>query len=121
MPVNEGMISVKGNNVVLESSAELFRLMAGHKDGVITACDIISGCEDLDILCTEHADHLYVSVINRKSAPVSLCFDGYEVKNCVQIKTGEYSFDNNDWERVEGCGVLYGHSAGFYTLTTSNE
>lgn len=120
MPVNEGMISVKGNDVVLESSAELFRLMAGHKDGVIAACNIVLGCEDLDILCTEHADHLYVSVINRKSAPVSLCFDGYEVKSCVQIKTGEYSFDNNEWERVEGCGVLYGHSAGFYTLTTSN-
>jgi alpha-L-arabinofuranosidase len=115
MPVNEGMIFVKGNICKTESTGELFRLMAAHRGGRVIPCDTESPA--LDILCTDHGEHLFLSVVNRKDAPISLCFDGYEAVDCTEIMVNAYSFESNDYEVKENTeAVVHGHSILFLKL-----
>lgn len=116
MPVNEGMISVTPTDCRIESSGELFRLMASHKGGRVVACR--TDCDELDVLCTDHGGTLFLSVVNRRGVPCRLEVPGYTVSDCIEIRTGEYSFENNDftveksWE-----AVVSGHSVLFVTLS----
>jgi alpha-N-arabinofuranosidase len=115
MPVNEGMIFVKGNTCKMESTGELFRFMAAHRGGRVIDCATENPA--LDILCTDHGDHLFLSVVNRKDNPAELTFDGYEIVSCSEIRTGAYSFDCNDYTVETGCEpVVHGHSTLFLTL-----
>ena len=115
MPVNEGMIFVKGNICKTESTGELFRLMAAHRGGRVIPCDTESPA--LDILCTDHGDHLYLSAVNRKEVPAELVLDGYTVASCTEIETKEYSFESNDYEvRETADTTVHGHSVLFVTL-----
>ena len=115
MPVNEGMIFVKGNTCKMESTGELFRLMAAHRGGRVIDCATENPA--LDILCTDHGDHLFLSVVNRKDNPAELTFDGYEIVSCSEIETKEYSFESNDYEVREGAdATVHGHSVLFVTL-----
>lgn len=115
MPVNEGMITVRGNLCRMESTGELFRLMAGHKGGEVIPC----GAEttDLDVLCTKHGDTLYLSVVNRRSEACRPEVAGYTVTELTEIHTGEYSFENNDFSVEHPAEpVVHGHSVLFMTL-----
>ena len=115
MPVNEGMIFVKGNPCKMESTGELFRLMAAHRGGRVIDCATENPA--LDILCTDHGDHLFLSVVNRKDNPAELTFDGYEIVSCSEIETKEYSFESNDYEvRKDADTTVHGHSVLFVTL-----
>ena len=115
MPVNEGMIFVKGNTCKMESTGELFRLMAAHRGGRVIDCATENPA--LDILCTDHGDHLFLSVVNRKDNPAELTFDGYEIVSCSEIETKEYSFESNDYEvRKDADTTVHGHSVLFVTL-----
>ena len=115
MPINEGMITVSGNQCKLESTGEMFRLMSGHKNGRVIGC--FSKDEKLDILCTDHGDHLYMSVVNRIGKSKKLNIEGYTVKNCVEIKVGEYNFESNDYEvHLPNDTIINGHSILFITL-----
>ena len=115
MPVNEGMIFVKGNECRMESTGELFRLMAGHRGGTVIPCTAES--EALDILCTDHGDTLYLSVVNRTAEPVRLSAEGFGVKQATEIQVGTYSFTDNDYTlRAAEDGVLHGHSIWCGTL-----
>ncbi|MBP3699228.1 MAG: hypothetical protein J6J01_07095 [Oscillospiraceae bacterium] len=112
MPVNEGMIAVRGNTCKPESTGEMFRLMKGHRNGRVIPC--ASENKALDILCTDHGDHLYVSVVNRGSEPIALSFGEYAVTACTEIETREYSFESNDYEVCErNAAVVHGHSVSF--------
>ena len=115
MPVNEGMITVKGNTCKMESTGELFRLMAGHKNGYVIPCTADSAA--VDILCTRHDDHLYLSVINRSDMPCTLCFEGYGIVSGTEIEVMKYSFESNDYE-IHACEspLVSGHSISFFTL-----
>jgi alpha-N-arabinofuranosidase len=115
MPVNEGMITVRGNLCRMESTGELFRLMAGHKGGEVIPC----GAEttDLDVLCTKHGDELYLSVVNRRSEACRPEVAGYTVTGLTEIHTGEYSFENNDFAVEHPAEpIVHGHSVLFMTL-----
>ena len=115
MPVNEGMIFVKGNTCKMESTGELFRFMAAHRGGRVIDCATENPA--LDILCTDHGDHLFLSVVNRKDNPAELTFDGYEIVSCSEIETKEYSFESNDYEvRKDADTTVHGHSVLFVTL-----
>ena len=115
MPVNEGMIFVKGNTCKMESTGELFRLMAAHRGGRVIDCATENPA--LDILCTDHGDHLFLSVVNRRDNPAELTFDGYEIVSCSEIETKEYSFESNDYEvRKDADTTVHGHSVLFVTL-----
>ena len=119
MPVNEGMILVRGNTCKMESTGELFRLMAGHRGGTVIPCT--SEDADLDILCTRHGDRLYLSVVNRKDTPAALSVEGYTVTACTEIEIRDYSFESNDF-RVCACDTarVCGHSAAFLTAVQSD-
>ncbi|MBQ8610184.1 MAG: hypothetical protein IJ412_00610 [Oscillospiraceae bacterium] len=116
LPVNEGMITVHGADVKMESSGELFRLLKPHTDGTVIEC----ACEtkDLDILCTEHEEgRCFMSVVNRRSAPCLVIPEGYRVVSAVTLRTAEYSFTNNDFALEELCEpVVDGHSVLFLSL-----
>ena len=114
MPVNEGMITVKGTACTLESTGEMFRLLAGHKGGRVIPCT----CEDAaaDILCTDHGDHLYVSAVNRGTDSIELSVEGYSPIDCTEIKTADYSFESNDYEVIDGSQTVSGHSMIFMKL-----
>ena len=112
MPVNEGMITVKGSVCKIESTGEMFRLMAEHKGGRVIECE--ADGEALDILCTDHGEYLYISVINRSGVSYELNINGYDITECVEIKIGDYSFESNDFEVTKTeKPVLYGHSLIF--------
>lgn len=112
MPVNEGMITVKGSVCKIESTGEMFRLMAEHKEGRVIECE--TDAEALDILCTDHGEYLYISVVNRSGVSCKLNMDGYAITECVEIKTGDYSFESNDFQVIKTeKPVLYGHSLIF--------
>ncbi len=112
MPVNEGMITVKGSTCKLESTGELFRLMASHKGGRVIPCEADN--KALDVLCTRHDDHLYLSVVNRGSEPVTLAVEGYDMIACTEIEVKEYSFTSNDYEVKESAeAIVHGHSVTF--------
>ncbi len=116
MPVNEGMITVRGGLCRMESTGELFRLMAGHRGGRVIHCETEERA--LDLLCTEHDGYLYLSAVNRKDTPCALSVVGYDVALCTEIRTGEYSFTCNDFQVVTGAEpTVNGHSALFVRLT----
>ena len=116
MPVNEGMVFVRGNVCKMESTGELFRLMAGHRGGDVIPCD--TNNRDLDILCTNHGDYLYLSVVNRKDEAVSLSAEGFDMAACTEIRTGTYSFACNDYTVYTACEpIVHGHSVLFVRLT----
>ncbi len=115
MPVNEGMITVTGTESRVESSGELFRLLAGHRGGTVIEC--ASDAKDLDILCTKHDGYLFVSAVNRGSTPYRLHADGYNVSDCTEIRAGDFSFFSNDYEIVAGeDATVSGHSVLFLRL-----
>ena len=115
MPVNEGMITVRGNQCKMESTGEMFCLLAGHRGGRVIPCT--SENPALDILCTDHGDHLYLSVVNRGDEPVSLSVEGYTVTACTEIETKEYSFESNDYDvRPLPSPLVSGHSMTFVRL-----
>ena len=116
MPVNEGMISVRGSVCRAESTAELFVLMAGHKGGVVIPCTAVN--PDLDILCTAHEDGTYyLSLVNRRAEPITLNVGDREVLYCAALRTGEYSFDSNEYAVVRDAPLtVSGHSVLFLTL-----
>lgn len=115
MPVNEGMITVRGNQCKMESTGEMFCLLAGHRGGRVIPCT--SENPALDILCTDHGDHLYLSVVNRGAEPVSLSVEGYTVTACTEIETKEYSFESNDYDvRPLPSPLVSGHSMTFVRL-----
>ncbi len=110
MPVNEGMITVKGAECRVEGTGELFHYMQGHKGGEICSCE---ADPQLDVLCTKHGENLYISIINRSAEPCKISVDGYKISSSVQIAVKEYGFDNNDFELIRGGDILYGHSVMF--------
>ena len=119
LPVNEGMITVRGNLCRMESSGEMFRLMAAHKGGRVIPCAAEGGY--LDILCTDHGDHLFLSVVNRKAEACGLTFEGYDASEMTEIHTGEYSFENNDFVlEYPDEPTVHGHSVLFLTLRSAN-
>ena len=117
MPVNEGMITVKGSGCKVESSGEMFRLMHGHAGGRIVNVECDN--DDIDVLCTAHEDGYYISAVNRTGVPVDLSFESGTVSESVQIVTGNYSFADNDFEvlRETACGnsvTVRGHSVIYF-------
>lgn len=118
MPVNEGMIAVKGHTCKMESTGELFRLMAGHKNGYVIPCTADN--QTVDILCTRHQDHLYLSAINRSDIPCVLHFERYGITSGTEIEVKEYSFESNDYE-IHPCSspLIHGHSVAFFKLKTN--
>ena len=115
MPVNEGMITVTPAGCRIESTGELFRLMSSHKNGRVVPCD--SDYSEFDILCTDHGDTLFLSVVNRRSDPCRVEIPGYAVKACTEIRTNEYSFESNDFTvTATDETVVSGHSVLFLTL-----
>lgn len=117
MPINEGMITVTGTESKIESSGEMFRLMAGHRNGTVIECT--TDAADLDILCTRHDGYLFVSIVNRGATPYRLDMDGYEISDCTEIRANEFSFFSNDYEILTGDDAMVsGHSVLFVRLTT---
>ena len=115
MPVNEGMIFVRGNTCGMESTGELFRLMGGHRGGRVIPCEISD--PRLDILCTCHGDYLLLSAINRGEEPCRLDAAGYAVTDGAEIRTGEYSFSCNDFTVLcDSDTTVGGHSVRFLRL-----
>ena len=110
MPVNEGMITVKGADCRIESTGELFHFMQGHKDGVICGCE---ADPSLDVLCTKHGDNLFMSIVNRSPEPCEISIKGYNITSSVQIVVKDYSFESNVFEVIQGGDTLYGHSVMF--------
>jgi len=41
-----------------------------------------------------------MSVINRSAVPCRLCLEGYDIRDCREIHTGEFSFESNEWELI---------------------
>ena len=113
MPVNEGMITVKGNDCKIESTGELFHFMQGHKDGVICGCEAEPS---LDVLCTKHGENLFMSIINRYAEPREILVEDYRITSSVQIVVKDYGFESNDFEVIQGGDTLYGHSVMFLSL-----
>ena len=113
MPVNEGMITVKGTDCRVESTGELFHYMQGHKNGIVCACEAESS---LDVLCTKHGDNLFMSIINRYAEPREILVEDYRITSSVQIVVKDYSFESNDFEVIQGGDTLYGHSVMFAEL-----
>ena len=110
MPVNEGMITVRGKECRLESTGEFFRLMARHGGGTVIPCT--SNCPDLDLLCTLRGDLFTISIVNRSAQPYEIELGACKTESCVQLKTGEYSFSSNEHELIENSDpIIYGHSA----------
>ena len=115
MPVNEGMIFVKGNECRMESTGELFRLMAGHRGGTVIPCT--ADTPELDLLCTAHDGYLFLSAVNRGASPKLLRAEGYTLSDCVEIEAREYSFASNDFAVREGKeAAVSGHSVLFAVL-----
>ena len=115
MAINEGLVSVRGELSKIESTGELFRLMAGHKKGRVIPCE--SDLSSLDILCTDHGDHLYISVINRGAEAVMLNVKDHVMTACTEIAVAEYSFESNEYEVAEReVGIIHGHSMSFLTV-----
>ena len=113
MPVNEGMITVKGRECRIESSGEMFLLMQGHRNGTVLECD---HCKDLDILCTDHGDYLYMSVVNRSSDEYALSVKDFRIIRTEQIAMKEYSLGSNEFEMLKDNGTLRPHGIMFLVL-----
>lgn len=103
MPVNEGMITVTPTESRVESSGHLFRLLAAHKGGRVIPCS--AETEELDLLCTDHGDHLCLSVINRSADPYRLAIRGAGAVSGTEIRLGAYSFFDNRFELLPTDGA----------------
>ena len=115
MPVSEGMITVTGAESRVESSGEMFRLMAGHRGGTVLGCT--SDGEELDILCTDHGGYLYLSAVNRSSAPCRLRMEGFSFTRCAELRVHDFSFFSNDYELITDTDATVGaHSVLFARL-----
>ena len=113
MPVNEGMISVKGAECKMEATGEMFRLFANHKGGKVIECE--TDYNILDVLCTDHGDFLFLSVVNRRSEDVLINIDGFTEAD--EIKTDEYGFESCNYELLKTrVPVIHGHSMMFFTV-----
>ncbi len=113
MPVNEGMISVKGAECKMEATGEMFRLFANHKGGKVIECETDNNI--LDVLCTDHGGFLFLSVVNRRSEDVLINIDGFTEGN--EIKTDEYGFESGNYELLKtSFPVIHGHSMMFFTV-----
>ena len=119
MPVNEGMITVTPAGSRLESSGELFRLMAGHKGGRVIECE--ADTDAVDFLLTDHGDHFYLSAVNRSAAPVSLDLKGFTFAVGKEIVVRECSFTDNNYSihethkaEISGNSILF----ATFSLTT---
>ena len=109
------MILVKGNECRMESTGELFRLMAGHRGGTVIPCT--ADTPELDLLCTAHDGYLFLSAVNRSAAPKLLRAEGYTLSDCTEIEVREYSFESNDFAVREGKdATVSGHSILFAVL-----
>lgn len=119
MPVNEGMITVCGNKCQIESTGEMFALMAGHRAGRVIDGMFDDGVQNaLDVLCTDHGSYLYISVVNRFDEAYDLDVEGYTVIESTEIKVKDYSFNSNDYEILRGKNTqVSGHSVLFMKLT----
>lgn len=116
MPVNEGMITVTPTASKVESSGELIRLMSEHLNGVVIPCTAEG--DQLDILCTKHGDHLFVSVVNRSDENLRIGMAGYEPTSCTEIRMDELSFFSNNYEIVAGTEpTIRPFSVSFVTFT----
>ena len=114
-PFNEGMLTVDGWNCKIESTGELFRQLQKHKDGIIVNCQ--TDVPDLDILCTKHDDGYVMSIVNRSSDPYAIQTEGVQIVCCDQIKTGAFSFTDNDFLLTNHCEpIVSGHSVLFCIL-----
>ena len=102
MPINEGMISVRGSQCKIESSGTMFCLMAGHRGGRVISCNVPN--ENLDVLCTEHPEHLFLSVVNRGEKPCELHVDGYQVVSGTEIQVMDFSYESNAYTVRETIG-----------------
>ena len=115
MPVNEGMITVKGTECKVECAGEMFRLFHGHKDGTVVECT--SDNLDIDVLCTRHGEELFMSVVNRKSVGYEIKVDGYKARFCTQIVLDGYGFSNSGFEiKHYDKPVVTGHGMTFIKL-----
>lgn len=113
MPVNEGMISVKGTKCKTEATGEMFRLFANHKGGKVIECETDNNI--LDVLCTDHGDYLFLSVVNRRSEDVLINIDGFTKGN--EIKTDDYGFESGNYELLKtSVPLIHGHSMMFFTV-----
>ena len=120
MPVNEGMITVRGAECRVECAGEMFRLLQGHKDGAVVECT--SDNPDLDVLCTRRGDSLYMSAVNRKDGEYEIAVDGYTVVSCTQIVLEEYAFSNSGFEiKHYDKPVITGHGMTFLQLKAVTE
>ena len=120
MPVNEGMITVNGAGCRIECAGEAFRLLHGHADGAVVEC--AADDPDLDVLCTDHGDHLFMSVVNRGGGEWQIAVDGYAAGPCAQIVLDKYSFTNNGFEiKHYDRPVVTGHGMTFLCLTAVSE
>ncbi len=117
MPVNEGMITVKGKECRVECAGEAFRLLHGHKNGTVVSCGTDN--KDLDVLCTKHGEELFMSVINRRSNEYEIKINGYTVKECTQITLDGYSWNERGFD-IKRCGkpVVTGHGMAFLKLVS---
>jgi hypothetical protein len=60
-----------------------------------------------------------MSVINRRSEPICIDIEDHDIFDLIEIKTGEYSFDCNDYEIISPEEpIVYGHSVLFITMAT---
>lgn len=100
MPINEGIISVHGNLCKTESSGQLFRLMTGHKGGRVVHC--VASDKTLDVLCTDHGQYLFLSVLNREAEAQKINVDGYTVDTNDEIIMKECLFECNEYTIRKG-------------------
>ena len=115
MPVNEGMITVRGKECRVECTGEVFRLLHGHKDGTVVSCGTDN--KDLDVLCTRHGEELFMSVINRRSGEYKIKVNGYKVKECTQITLDGYSWNDSGFEiKRYDIPAVTGHGMAFLKL-----
>ena len=117
--MNEGMITVDGRRVTIESSGKMFRLMRGHCGGKIIRID---ADPSLDVLCTKHGDKLFVSAANRCSEPEEFMIEGYRMLSGTQIETDGFSFKCNSFRVYETAEpVVKGHSVLFMWLEPAEQ
>ncbi len=114
MPVNEGMISVNGTKCKMEATGEMFRLFANHKGGNVIECERDNNI--LDVLCTDHGDFLFFSVVNRRSEDALIKIDGFTEAD--EIKITDYGFESGEYELSKtSVPLIHGHSMMFFTVT----
>lgn len=120
MPVNEGMITVKGADCKVECAGEMFRLLHGHMNGAVVECTPENA--DLDVLCTKHGDELFISAVNRRSGEYEISVEGYDVKECTQIVPDGYSWTDSGFEiKHYDKPVVTPHGMTFLRLVPASE